>query len=69
LDTAWTPQSEPAQTKDAFEVSEEHLDFLSPVLRGLIEVFCGTLAGKFPDDFIFLAVDRARLCVRTAFGF
>jgi hypothetical protein len=38
LDAAWAAQSEPAQTEDAFEMCEEHLDFLSPVLCGLIEL-------------------------------
>jgi hypothetical protein len=38
LDAVWAAQSEPAQTKDAFEVGEEHLDFLSSVLSGLIEL-------------------------------
>ncbi|EDZ41064.1 hypothetical protein RB2083_578 [Rhodobacteraceae bacterium HTCC2083] len=38
MDAVWAAQSEPGQAKDAFEVGEEHLDFLSAVLCGLIEV-------------------------------
>jgi hypothetical protein len=29
LNTAWPAQSEPPQTENAFEVGEEHLDFLA----------------------------------------
>ena len=38
LDAVWAAQSEPGQAKDAFKVGEEHLDFLSSVRGGLIEV-------------------------------
>ena len=54
-------QSEPTETEDAFEMSEEHLDFLPPRLSLGIELGGGALAGELPDGFIFLAMDRAGL--------
>ncbi len=39
--TAWASQSKPTETEDAFEVSKEHLDFLSQLARdGILRGLC-----------------------------
>jgi len=59
---------EPAQSKDTFEVDEEHLDLLATPLSGWIELGSRAFSCEVSDDLIFLADNAASGCVWAALG-
>lgn len=62
-------RSESAQAEDAFEMCEQHFDFLSSPLGGLFKLGRGTLPRKISDDLTFFTINAAGRRVRAAFLF
>lgn|GEM_PF-4259083 len=67
--TAWSSQSQPSQSQNAFEVGEEHLNLLSELHRDLVFFCFGQVSGDLARIFVFLAGYLARISVGTAFMF
>ena len=63
---AHSAQPQASQVQDAFEVSKQHLNFLSIFARLLVKTGFGDVSSHIARRFIDAACDPANRCARTA---